>query len=142
MLALVTRYLLLPSSHYVEGEVGSDVHALLNELAIRRVEHKSGIHSNESQHLAEGTEVTRLRRRFSFVLEEKLLFRTRYHVCRQSVALAGTQQLRSQGPVSIHVYCTEGPGPRDGKERARSGGGSDTGTGTETVAKSGTGTGT
>ena len=47
-------------------EVGSDVHALIKELAIRRVEHVSDIHSNESQHLAEGTEVARLQRRFYF----------------------------------------------------------------------------
>ena len=44
------------------GEVGSDVHALTKELAIRRVQHRSETHSNESQHLAEGTEVARLRR--------------------------------------------------------------------------------
>ena len=30
------------------------VHALIKELAIRRVEHRSETHSNESQHLAEG----------------------------------------------------------------------------------------
>ena len=48
------------------GEVGSDVHALIKELAIRRVEHRSDTHSNESQDLAGGTEVLRLRRRFSF----------------------------------------------------------------------------
>ena len=48
------------------GEVGSGVHALIKELAISRVEHRSETHSNESQHLAEGTEVARLRRRFFF----------------------------------------------------------------------------
>ena len=42
------------------GEVGSDVDILTKELAIRRVEHRSEIHSNESQKLAEGTEVARL----------------------------------------------------------------------------------
>ena len=47
------------------GEVESNVHALIKELAIRRVEHRS-----ESQHLAEGTEVARLKRRFSFVLQQ------------------------------------------------------------------------
>ena len=51
------------------GEVGSDVHALIKELAIRRVQHRSEIHSNESQHLGEGAEVARLWRRFSFVLQ-------------------------------------------------------------------------
>ena len=66
------------------GEVGSDVHALIKELAIRRVEHRSEIHSNESQHLAEGAEVARLRRRFSFVLQQALSFRTRHHLYRGS----------------------------------------------------------
>ena len=42
------------------GEVGSDVHAFIKELAISRVQHRSETHSNESQHLAEGTEVARL----------------------------------------------------------------------------------
>ena len=42
------------------GGVGPDVHTLIKELAIRRVEHRSAIHSNEAQHLAEGTEVARL----------------------------------------------------------------------------------
>ena len=31
------------------------MHTLIKEFAIRRVEHKSETHSNESQHLAEGT---------------------------------------------------------------------------------------
>ena len=44
------------------GEVGPDVHALIKELAIRRVEHRSETHSNESPHLAEGAEAARLRR--------------------------------------------------------------------------------
>ena len=34
------------------GDVGSDVHALIKELAIRRVQHRSETYSNESQHLA------------------------------------------------------------------------------------------
>ena len=48
------------------GEVGSDEHALIEELAIKRVDRRSEIHSNESQHLVEGTKVARLRRRFFF----------------------------------------------------------------------------
>ena len=48
------------------GEVGSDVHALIKEFAIRLVEHRSETHSNESQHLAKETEVARLWRRLSF----------------------------------------------------------------------------
>ena len=96
-------YSLLPLTMATCGEVGSDVHALIKEPAIRRVEHRSETHSNESQHLPEGTEVARLRRRFSFVLQQALLFRTRHHLCRQGVALASTRQLRSQGPVSVQA---------------------------------------
>ena len=59
-------YSLLPLAISTRGDVGSDVHALIKELAIRRVQHRSETYSNESQHLAEGTEVARLRRRFSF----------------------------------------------------------------------------
>ena len=36
-------------------EVGSDVHAFIKKLVIRRIERSSVIHSNESHHLAEGT---------------------------------------------------------------------------------------
>ena len=90
------------------AEIGSDVHALTKGIAIRRVEHRSEILSNESQHLAKGTEVARLWRRFSFVLQQALSFRTRHRLYRQAVALANTRHLRSQGPVSVHAICTEG----------------------------------
>ena len=60
-------YSLLPLAMSTYGDVGSDVHALIKELAIRRVQHRSKTYSNESQHLAEGTQVARLWRRFSFV---------------------------------------------------------------------------
>ena len=56
-------YSLLPLAMSTCGDVGSDVHALIKELAIRRVQHRSETYSNDSQHLAEGTEVAR---RFSF----------------------------------------------------------------------------
>ena len=75
--SFLATFSLLPLAMSTYGEVGSDVHALIKELAIRRVENRSETHSNESQHLAEGTEVTRLRRRFSFVLQQALSFRTR-----------------------------------------------------------------
>ena len=101
-------YSLLPLAMSTCGEVGSDLHALIKELAIRRVQHRSETHSNESQHLAEGTEVARLRRRFSFVLQQALSFRTRHHFCRQGVALASTRQFRSQGPVSVQAHRTGG----------------------------------
>ena len=59
-------YSLLPLAISTCGDVGSDVHALIKELAIRRVQHRSETYSNESQYLAEGKEAARLRRRFSF----------------------------------------------------------------------------
>ena len=39
---------------------------------------------------------------------QALYFRTRHHLCRQGMALAGTRQLCSQGLVSVHALCTEG----------------------------------
>ena len=78
---------LLPLAMSKCGDVGSDVHTLIKELAIRRVQHRLETYSNESQHLAEGTEVARLRRRFSFVLNRALSFRTRHHLCKQGVVL-------------------------------------------------------
>ena len=98
------------------GEVGSDVHALMKELANRRVEHRSETYSNESQHLAEGAEVARLRRRLSSVLQQTLSFRTRQHFCRQGVALASIRQLRSPGPVSVQAHRTEGITGSGGRE--------------------------
>ena len=44
----------LPLAMSACDEVGSDVHALMKELAIRRVEHRSEIHSNESRVPASG----------------------------------------------------------------------------------------
>ena len=54
-------YSLLPLAMSTCGDVGSDVHALIKELAIRRVEQRSETYFNGSQHLAEGAEVARLR---------------------------------------------------------------------------------
>ena len=99
------------------------MHALIKELTIRRVQHRSETHSNESQHLAEGTEVARLRRRFSFVLQQALSFRRRHYLCRQGVALASTRQLRSQGPVSVQAHRTEGVTGSEGQEVANGVGG-------------------
>ena len=62
-------YSLLPLAMSTCGDVGSDVHALIKELAISRVEHRSETHSNESQNLAEGTEGARLQQRLFFVLQ-------------------------------------------------------------------------
>ena len=99
------------------------MHALIKELAIRRVKHRSETHSNESQHLAEGTEVARLGRRFSFVLQQALLFRTRHHLCRNGVALASIRQFRSQGTVSAQARRTEGVAGSKGQEGANGAGG-------------------
>ena len=116
-------YCLFPLAMPTCGKVGSGVHALIKELAIRRVEYRSETHSNESQHLAEGTEVARLRRRFSFVLQQALSFRTRHNLCRQGVALANTRQLHSQCPVSVQAYRTEGVTRPEGQKRANEVGG-------------------
>ena len=95
-------YSLRPVAMSTCGDVGSDMHALIKELAIRQLE----THSNESQHLAEGTEVARPRRRFYFTLQQALSFSTRHHLRRQGVALASTRQLRLQGPVSVQAHRT------------------------------------
>ena len=86
-------------------------------------EHRSKTHSNESQHLAEGTEVAHLRRRFSFALQQEVSFRSRHHLCRQGVALASTRQLRSQGPVSVQAHRTEGVTGSGGRKGANGVGG-------------------
>ena len=105
------------------GEVGSDVHALIKGLAIRRVEHRAETHSSESRHVAEGTEVARLPRRLSFVLRQALSLRACPHLCRQGVALASSRQLRSQGPVSVHAHRIEGVTGSEGREGANGVGG-------------------
>ena len=105
------------------GDVGSDLHALNKELAIRRVQHRSETYSNESQHLAEGTEVARLRRRFSFILRQALSFCTRHHLCRQGVALASTRRPHSQGPASVQAHRAGGVTGSEGQEGANGGGG-------------------
>ena len=105
------------------GDVGSDVHALIKELAIRRVQHRSETYSNGSQHLAEGTEVARLRRRFSFVLQQAHSFRTRHHLCRQGAALASTRHPHLQGPASVQAHRTGGVTGSEGQEGANGVGG-------------------
>ena len=112
------------------GDVGSDVHALIKELVIRRVQHRSETYSNKYKHLAEVTEVARLRRRFSFVLQQALSFRTRHHLCRQGVALASTRRPHSQGPASVQAHRTGGVTGSEGQEGANGvGGGIEVGSG-------------
>ena len=113
----------LPLAMSTCGDVGSGVHAFIKELAIRRVQHRSDTYSSESQHLAEGTEVARLRRRFYFVLQQEFSFRTRYHLCRQRVALASTRQPHSQGPASVQAHRTRGVTGSEGQEGANGVGG-------------------
>ena len=108
-------YSLLPLAVSTRGEVGSDVHALMKKLAIGRVEHRSEVHSNGTQYLAEGAEVAHLRRCFSFVLQQAFSFRTRPHICRQGVALAGIRHLRLQG---VHAYRSEEVTGSEGREGA------------------------
>ena len=48
----------------MRGELGPELHALIKELARRRVNYSTELHSEESRRLAEGTEVSLLRRRF------------------------------------------------------------------------------
>ena len=116
-------YSLLPLAMSTCGDVGSDVHALNKELAIRRVQHRSETYSNDSQNLAEGTEVARLRRRFSFVLQQALRFRTRHHLCRQGVALASTRRPHSQGPASVQAHRAGEVTGSEGQEGANGVGG-------------------
>ena len=99
------------------------MHAFIKELGIRRVQHRSETYSNESQYLAEGTEVARLRRRFSFVLQQALSFCMRHHLCRQAVALASTRQPHSQGQVSVQAHRTGGITLSEGQEGANGVGG-------------------
>ena len=127
-------YSLLPLAISTCGDVGSDVHALIKELAIRRVQHRSETYSNESQHLAEWTKVARLRRRFSFVLQQALSFHTRHHLCRQGVTLASTRQPHAQGPTSVQAHRTgEVTGSEEQKERTGAGAGLESEVGTDTV---------
>ena len=117
-------YFLLPLAMSTCGDVGSDVYALIKELANRRVQHRSETYSNESQHLAEETELARLRRRFSLVLQQALSFRARHHPCRQGVALASTRQSYAQGPASVQAHRTGGVTGSEGQEGANGVGGS------------------
>ena len=142
-------YSLLPLAMSTCGDVGSDVHALIKELAIRRVQHRSETYSNGSQHLAEGTEVARLRRRFSLVLQQALSFRTRHHLCRHGVALASTRRPRSQGPASVQAHRTGGVTGSEGREGANGvgggigvGGGNGDGNGDVNAHEDGDGAGT
>ena len=100
-------YFLLPLAMSTCDEADSNRHALFKELPFRRAKHMSEIHSNESQHLTEGTEEARLRRRFPFILQQALSFHTRHHLfCRQGIVLAGIRHFHSQSPGSVCTHYT------------------------------------
>ena len=69
------------------------------------------------------TEVAHLRRRFSFVLQHALSFRTRHHPCRQGVALASTRQPHAQGSAFVQAHRTGGVTESEGQEEANGVGG-------------------
>ena len=121
--SFTATYSLLPLAMSRCSDVGSDVHALIKELAIRRVQHRSETYSGESQQLSEGPEVARLWRRFPFVLQQALSFRTRHHLCRQGVVLASTRQPHAQGPASVQAPRTGGVTGSEGQERTNGVGG-------------------
>ena len=50
--------------------------------------------------------------------DQALLFRTRHHLCRQGVALAGTWKLRLQCPMHVHAHHTKGVTGFEGREGA------------------------
>ena len=56
------------------GELGSEVHAVIQELV--RGSTNYNLKSEQSQILADGTEIARLGRRFCLVLQQALSFRT------------------------------------------------------------------
>ena len=81
------------------GETGSDVHALIKEPVIRRVEHRSEKHSKESQQLAEGTEVAHLRQQFS-------CFNSRpFHFVRATISADRGWRLRGPGSSVRKARC-------------------------------------
>ena len=132
------------------GEVDSDVHALIKELAIRRVEHRSEAHSNESQYLEEGTEVARLRAAvlFCFTADTSIphaspSLRTGGGACKHPTAPLLRSGVRTRpsyrGGNRVRATGKERTGSGAGLE---SGAGLGSGAGTETGTGSGVGTGT
>ena len=126
-------YSLLSLAMSTCGDVGSDVHALIKELAIRRVQHRSETYSNESQHLAEGTEVSRLRRRFSFVLQHSHSARVTISADRGWRLRAPEGLIRKAQRRYKRIVPGGQPDPRGRKERTGSWAGLESGVGTETV---------
>lgn len=61
--------------------------AVIKEPVIRGVSNSSKLYFAESRRLEGGTELARLRRRFSFAFKKALSFRTLHLLCRKWVAL-------------------------------------------------------
>ena len=107
-------YSLLSLAMSTYGEADSDVHALVKKLAIRRVEHRSKIHSDESHHIAEGNGSSTSSAAILFSFQQTLPFHTRHHLGKQGVALEGAPD--SSVRKARCLLCTEGkPGPRGRK---------------------------
>ena len=91
--------------------------------------HTDGIENEIGE--AEGEAKKRKKKRKNCRRDQALLFRTRHHLGRKRVTLAGTRQLRSQGLVHVHVHRIEGvTASRDGNDQTESGAGSESGAGT------------
>ena len=121
--SFLATYSLLPLAMSTCGDVGSDVHALIKELATSWVQHRSETYSNESQHLAEGKEVARLRRRFSFVLQQALSFRTRPSLQTGGGACEHPTAPFARPAVGTKAHRTGGVTGSEGQEGANGGGG-------------------
>ena len=93
-------YSLFPLATSTCGEVDSDVHTLIKELAIIRVEYRSETHFNEYQHLAEGTEIARLRRRLSF-----LFYSRHFHSARVTISPDRGWRLRAPDSSVRKARC-------------------------------------
>ena len=65
--------------------MGADTQFPVKDMAIRRVDLQGSMLTGQARAAAEGRETARLRRRFSFVLQQALSQRTRHHLCRQGV---------------------------------------------------------
>ena len=121
---LVLRYSLLPLAMLTCSEAGLDVHALIKEFTHRtgRAQVGDTLQRVPASARENGISTYVLGGDTLFISKQALSFRTRHHLCRQGLALAGTQQLRSIDTVPLHVHCTEGITRSEGLEGARGGG--------------------
>ena len=99
-LGLVPRYLIPHFPCYVDVWRGRD-HLMRELVGYQTSRIQFGKHSDVSRHLVEEPGKSHLRRRVSFVLQEALSFRTRHHLWRHELILAGSQQLRPQDRAPV-----------------------------------------